>query len=223
MPCPCCTCCGTCGRIPQPAAGRALRQLLRPPGPAMFHGHLNIAQGEMGIEAFLHDGVLHLLRIFPSLIRMPYCVDQLFRRRSDCGSLLVAWIMTGLFSSLMLWRLRVLMRGRPWWSDRGRGYGCSWPRSWRIGDHLPHRHTVHLQRGLCLEHPAHRGRPVRHDRGHGAPSWAGSGPASLWCSAPTWTAPRPATPAPSSRPDRRLLFLAGAGRPTVDGPGPCWR
>ena len=81
---------------------------------AMFHGHLNLPSGDMGIEAFLHNGRSYTyFGIFPSLIRMPIlAVTDAFDGDLTAGSLLVAWIMTGLFSSLMLWRLRVLMRGR---------------------------------------------------------------------------------------------------------------
>ena len=39
---------------------------------AMFHGHLSLPGGQMGIEAFKHDGRDYTyFGIFPSLIRMP--------------------------------------------------------------------------------------------------------------------------------------------------------
>ncbi len=81
---------------------------------AMFAGRLNIPPGYMGIEAFLHDGKQYTyFGIFPSLIRMPIL---LFTNRFDgeltAPSILVAWLATSLVSSLMLWRLRILMRGR---------------------------------------------------------------------------------------------------------------
>jgi hypothetical protein len=81
---------------------------------AMFHGHLWVPNGDMGIEAFVHDGrQFTYFGIFPSLIRMPVLI---FTSRLDGQltgpSILIAWLCTGLFSSLMIWRLRILMRGQ---------------------------------------------------------------------------------------------------------------
>ena len=81
---------------------------------AMFHGHLWVPNGAMGIEAFVHDGRQYTyFGIFPSLIRMPVL---LFTSRLDGQltgpSILIAWMFTGLFSSLTIWRLRILMRGQ---------------------------------------------------------------------------------------------------------------
>ena len=80
---------------------------------AMFHGHLDIPKGQMGIEAFGHDGRYYTyFGIFPSIIRMPILlVTSAFDGDLTGPSILMAWLTTGLFSSLMLWRLRVLMRG----------------------------------------------------------------------------------------------------------------
>ncbi len=79
---------------------------------AMFHGHLDLPPGQMGIEAFKHDGLSYTyFGIFPSLIRMPFLLVSSSNGELTAGSILVAWLTTGLFSSLMLWRLRVLMRG----------------------------------------------------------------------------------------------------------------
>ena len=80
---------------------------------AMFHGHLSVPTGSLGIEAFVHDGRQYTyFGLFPSLIRMPIL---LFTSRLDgrltAPALLVAWAATGVFSSLALWRVRVLMRG----------------------------------------------------------------------------------------------------------------
>ena len=67
----------------------------------------------MGIEAFVHDGRYYTyFGIFPSIIRMPILlVTSSFDGDLTGPSILLAWLTTGLFSSLMLWRLRVLMRG----------------------------------------------------------------------------------------------------------------
>jgi hypothetical protein len=81
---------------------------------AMFHGHLWLQNGVLGIEAFVHDGHQYTyFGVFPSLLRMPVL---LLTSRYDGDltppSMLLAWLMTGLFSSLTFWRLRVIARGR---------------------------------------------------------------------------------------------------------------
>jgi hypothetical protein len=80
---------------------------------AMFHGHLNLAKGSMGIEAFVHDGRYYTyFGIFPSLIRMPILlVTNSFDGQLTAPSLLLSWVVTGLLSALLLWRLRIVMRG----------------------------------------------------------------------------------------------------------------
>ncbi len=80
---------------------------------AMFHGHLNIPGGDMGIEAFAHDGRDYTyFGIFPSIIRMPILlVTNAFDGDLTAPSIFLAWVMSGVFTSLMLWRLRILMRG----------------------------------------------------------------------------------------------------------------
>src|ERR1700733_2498600 len=80
---------------------------------AMFHGHLWIPNGELSIEAFVHDGhQFTYFGLFPSLIRMPIL---LFTSRLDgdltAPSLLLAWFATAVFTALLLWRLRILIRG----------------------------------------------------------------------------------------------------------------
>jgi hypothetical protein len=81
---------------------------------AMLHGHLSLPAGKFGIEAFVHDGRQYTYYgIFPSILRMPVL---LLTSRYDgdltAPSLLLAWMATALFSSLMLWRLRIVTRGR---------------------------------------------------------------------------------------------------------------
>ena len=81
---------------------------------AMFHGHLFLPNGRMGIEAFVHNGRQYTyFGIFPSLIRMPILlVTSRLDGELTAPSILVAWMLTALFSSLMIWRLRILMRGQ---------------------------------------------------------------------------------------------------------------
>jgi hypothetical protein len=80
---------------------------------AMFHGHLWLANGAVGIEAFIHAGRQYTyFGLFPSLIRMPIL---LFTSRLDgkltAPFILASWLLTGLFASLLLWRVRILVRG----------------------------------------------------------------------------------------------------------------
>jgi hypothetical protein len=67
----------------------------------------------MGIEAFVHDGhQFTYFGLFPSLIRMPVLlITSKLDGRMTSPSILLAWATTALFSSLIIWRLRILMRG----------------------------------------------------------------------------------------------------------------
>src|SRR3984957_1480506 len=80
---------------------------------ALFHGHLYLPNGKMGIEAFVHDGHDYTyFGLFPSIIRMPFLlVTSRLDGQMTAPSILLAWLLTALFSALMLWRLRILMRG----------------------------------------------------------------------------------------------------------------
>ncbi len=80
---------------------------------AMFQGHLSLASGALGIEGFVHDGRTYTyFGLFPSIIRMPILlVTSSLDGRLTPSSILLAWLLTGLFSSLLLWRVRFLVRG----------------------------------------------------------------------------------------------------------------
>ena len=80
---------------------------------AMFHGHLSLPSGALGLEGFVHDGKTYTyFGLFGSIIRMPIL---LFTNSLDGKlttlSILVAWLLTGLFTALLLWKVRFLMRG----------------------------------------------------------------------------------------------------------------
>jgi hypothetical protein len=79
----------------------------------MFHGHLYVPNGSLGIEGFLHDGhEFAYFGIFPSLLRMPVLlVTSQLDGRLTAPSMLLAWLVTGLVSSMLLWRVRVMARG----------------------------------------------------------------------------------------------------------------
>ena len=58
-------------------------------------------------------GPTRISESFPSLLRMPILLlTSRFDGDLTAPSMLLAWMMTALFSSLMLWRLRVVTRGR---------------------------------------------------------------------------------------------------------------
>ncbi len=80
----------------------------------MAHGHLYISPpSQLGIEGFLHNGhAFTYFGIFPSLFRAPFIFvfPSLFGRLT-APSLLLAWLLTGFLVSLLLWRVRILVRG----------------------------------------------------------------------------------------------------------------
>jgi hypothetical protein len=80
---------------------------------AMFHGHLSLAPGSLGIEGFVHDGRTYTyFGLFPSIVRMPVLlVTSSLDAKLTPTYMLLAWLLTGLFTSLLLWRVRFLVRG----------------------------------------------------------------------------------------------------------------
>ncbi len=81
---------------------------------AMLHGHLYLPKNSLGIEAFLHDGHQYTyFGLFPSLIRIPYVllVSQTYYMDFTPFALLAAWLMTAVAAAMLLWRLRMVLRG----------------------------------------------------------------------------------------------------------------
>ena len=80
---------------------------------AMFHGKLSLHTGAIGIEGFIHDGRTYTyFGLFPSIIRMPILlVTSSLDGRLTSSYMLLAWLLTGLFASMLLWRVRFLVRG----------------------------------------------------------------------------------------------------------------
>jgi hypothetical protein len=79
----------------------------------MLDGHLYLPNGSIGTEAFLHNGHEYTyFGLFPSLLRIPILlVTHSLDGRLTALSILIAWLLTGLFTSLLVWRVRILMRG----------------------------------------------------------------------------------------------------------------
>ncbi len=80
---------------------------------AIMHGTLAIKKGRLGIEAFTHNGHTYTyFGIFPSLIRIPVLVlYPSLQGKLTAPSMLFAWLFAALFSSLLIWRLRIMLRG----------------------------------------------------------------------------------------------------------------
>jgi hypothetical protein len=80
---------------------------------AMLHGHLYITNGALGDEAFIHAGRQYTyFGLFPSLLRIPILlVTHSLDGRLTAFSMLMAWLVTALFSSLLVWRVRTLTVG----------------------------------------------------------------------------------------------------------------
>jgi hypothetical protein len=93
---------------------------------AIMHGHLWVANGSIKFEAWLHDGRQYTyFGIFPSLIRIPiFLFTSSLDGRLTPLSMFAAWVVTAVFSSLLLWRLRILFRGNAplgWWEATSYG------------------------------------------------------------------------------------------------------
>ncbi len=73
----------------------------------------HIPNGSIGIEAFVYQGHSYTyFGVFPALLRIPVLLfTSSLDARLTAPSLLLAWIVTGLFASLLLWRTRHLVRG----------------------------------------------------------------------------------------------------------------
>lgn len=81
---------------------------------SLVRGHLDVAPGKLGVEAFIHGGHAYTyFGIFPSILRMPVmAILPPLDGHMTAPSLLLAWLVTGVFASMLLWRVRILARGR---------------------------------------------------------------------------------------------------------------
>jgi hypothetical protein len=81
---------------------------------ALFHGHWNVPIGSLGIEGFVSRGREYTyFGPFPSLLRMPLLIlTSRFDGRLTAPSMLLAWLISGLCFSLLLWQVRVFLRGQ---------------------------------------------------------------------------------------------------------------
>lgn len=79
----------------------------------LFHGHLSVPDGAIGIEGFVIDGKTFMyFPPFPALLRMPILLmTDRFDGRLTAPSMLVAWIVLAAASATLLWRIRAALRG----------------------------------------------------------------------------------------------------------------
>ena len=80
---------------------------------AIMHGHLWVPRNSLNIEGFIHNGKTYpYFGVFPSLIRIPilFVTDSLDGRLTAL-SVMVAYVVSFVVMSMLLWRLRVTLRG----------------------------------------------------------------------------------------------------------------
>jgi len=80
---------------------------------AMLHGHLWVKTHSLSIEGFVHGGHTYTyFGVFPSLLRIPVLlVAPGLEGKLTTPSMLLAWIVACSFTVLLLWRVRVMIRG----------------------------------------------------------------------------------------------------------------
>lgn len=94
-------------------SGGALSNFYDLQGRAFLDGHLDVPPGTLGIEAFVVDG-RHLIYFppGPSFLRIPVLLlTDRFDGRLTAWSMLLAATVTVLLVSLLLWRVRRILRG----------------------------------------------------------------------------------------------------------------
>ena len=82
-------------------------------GRAMLAGHLYVPTGSLSIEAFVNGGRQYAyFGLFPSIIRLPILlVTHSLDGQLTGLSMGAAWAAAGGFAALLLWRVRILIRG----------------------------------------------------------------------------------------------------------------
>jgi hypothetical protein len=80
---------------------------------AILGGHLSLPNGSIGAEAFIHHGRTYTyFGVFPALLRLPvFLFTHALDGRLTAPSILASWLVTAAFSTLLLWRVRTVVRG----------------------------------------------------------------------------------------------------------------
>jgi hypothetical protein len=80
---------------------------------AILSGHLYVPKGSLALETWMHNGRDYTyFGVFPSLLRIPVLLlTHRFDGKLTALSLLLSWLVTGLFASMLIWRIRIMLRG----------------------------------------------------------------------------------------------------------------
>jgi len=80
---------------------------------AIMAGHLYVPRAPLQREAWIHGGHTYTyFGVFPSLLRIPVLlVTHRFDGRLTALSLLLSWVLTAVFTSMLFWRVRIMVRG----------------------------------------------------------------------------------------------------------------
>lgn len=80
---------------------------------ALLGGHLEMPQQVLGIEAFVVDGRAYMYQgPFPALLRLPIAaITDGFDGRLAVVSMLLAFVVSGIAASALLWQVRTMLRG----------------------------------------------------------------------------------------------------------------
>jgi hypothetical protein len=80
---------------------------------ALLHAHITVPINSIDGLAFTHGGRSYTyFGVFPSILRMPiFLVTHSFDGRLTAPSMFGAWLVTAAFSALLLWRIRIVVRG----------------------------------------------------------------------------------------------------------------
>lgn len=80
---------------------------------ALLSGRLNLPDGSLGIEGFVVGGSTYMyFPPGPAILRMPIlAVTRAFDGSLTAPSMLLAWWVTMILTSLLLWRVRCILRG----------------------------------------------------------------------------------------------------------------
>jgi len=80
---------------------------------ALLHGHWWAPKGSFSFEAFVVNGREYMyFGPFPAFLRMPLLLfTDRYYGQLTATSMLLAWLVAAVFASLLLWRMRIVVRG----------------------------------------------------------------------------------------------------------------
>ncbi len=81
---------------------------------AIMSGHLYVPKGSLGVlEGWIYHGHTYTyFGVFPSLLRIPvFLFTHSLDGKLSAVSILLAWLLTAVLTSMLIWRIRVMVRG----------------------------------------------------------------------------------------------------------------